>query len=340
MVCSVPLCLCVENPAIPGGATRRRARVKIYLTGISGFVGSRLAEAWGGTHQLAGCSRSPVAGLAAEHHALDLAEEPRRLADLLEAFRPDWVVHAAAVSQPQLFARDPQRARRVNVEAGHWLADWCRRRDRGLIAFSSDTVYPDAALRPAPAGGWPEETPCAPAHQYGRSKAEAEEAILARLPAALLLRSSLLWGRTRPADGGVSGRNSFSHWLLTRLEQDPPAPVFRDNFRHLLAAGTLPGILERLMARAQEGNAARGPLNLGSADYLSREDFARLLLRHLGLDEALLRPLDSAEANLPEPVARELPLDLTRLRDLLGDLPTTAEWLPREYPLQSVDLTA
>lgn len=308
--------------------------MKIYLTGISGFVGSRLAEAWHGVHQLAGCSRTPVAGPAAEHHALDLAEEPRRLTDLLEAFRPDWVVHTAAVSQPQLFARDPLRARRVNVEAGHWLADWCRRRDRGLIAFSSDTVYPDAALRPAPAGGWPEETPCDPAHPYGRSKAEAEEAILARLPAALLLRCSLLWGRAR------AGRNSFSRWLLARLEEEPPAPVFRDNFRHLLAAGALPGLLERLMARIQAGEVVRGPLNLGSADYLSREAFARLLLRHLGLDEALLRPLDSAEAGLSEPLARELPLDLTRLRGLVGDLPTTAEWLPREYPLPSVDLTA
>ncbi|MFA7330663.1 MAG: sugar nucleotide-binding protein [Candidatus Delongbacteria bacterium] len=318
--------------------------MRLYITGCSGFVGSRLAEAWAGVHELAGCSRHPLPGQALEYHPLDLAEEPRALADRLEAFRPDWVIHCAAVSQPLLFARDPLRCRRVNVEAGHWLARWCRRRDRGLIAFSSDTVYADAAkgathaapaaqaAQAVPAGGWREDSPLAPVHQYGRSKQELEEAVLAELPTALLLRSSLLWGRARV------GQNSFSGWLLKRLEESDTeaVPVFRDNRRNLLAAGALPEILERMLELMMAGGAAadglRGPLNLGSADYLSREDFARRLFRQLGLDESRLRPLDTAEAGLSEPLARELPLDLTRLRELLGALPSTDDWLPREYP--------
>jgi dTDP-4-dehydrorhamnose reductase len=304
--------------------------MRLYITGVSGFVGTRLAEAWTGRHELAGCSRQSVPWLSLEHHSLDLAEEPRSLVDRLEAFRPDWVIHCAAVSRPILFAQDPAGCRRVNVEAGHWLADWCRRRDRGLIAFSSDTVYPDAAECPAPAAGWSEASPTGPVHQYGLSKADLEQVVLERLPAALLLRSSLLWGRSRP------GQNSFSGWLLTRYRENPPVPVFRDNRRNLLAAGALPGILERLldlvMTGGEPARELRGPLNLGSADYLSREDFARRLLRQLALEEAALEPLDTAKAALPEPLARELPLDLTRLRGLLGELPTTEDWLPREYP--------
>lgn len=318
--------------------------MRLYITGCSGFVGSRLAEAWAGIHELAGCSRHPLSGQALEHHVLDLAAEPRALVDRLEAFRPDWVLHCAAVSQPLLFARDPLRCRRVNVEVGHWLAQWCRRRDRGLIAFSSDTVYADAAepaaadaqaapdAQAVPAAGWREDSPLAPVHQYGRSKQELEQTVLAELPTALLLRSSLLWGRSR------SGQNSFSGWLLRRLEESDTAsvPVFRDNRRHLLAAGALPEILERLLDVMLAGGAAAhglcGPLNLGSADYLSREDFARRLVCHLGLNEERLRPLDTAEAGLSEPLARELPLDLSRLRELLGALPTTDEWLLREYP--------
>lgn len=306
--------------------------MQLYITGLSGFVGSRLAEAWADRHQLAGCSRHPVPWLQVEHHPVDLAEDPRRLVDRLEAFSPDWVLHCAAVSQPGLFAQDPLRCRRVNVEAGHWVADWCRRRGRGLIAFSSDTVLPDAALRTAPPGGWRETDPLEPAHLYGRSKVELEQAVLERLPSALLLRSSLLWGRAR------AGQNSFSEWLLRRREADSPVPVFRDNRRHLLAAGALPGILESLIARLEEGGeiarTLRGALNLGSADYLSREDFARRLWRQLGLDEAELAPLDTAEAGLAEAPARELPLDLSRLRGVLGELPTTEDWLPREYPRQ------
>ncbi|MDP2361089.1 MAG: sugar nucleotide-binding protein [bacterium] len=299
--------------------------MRLYLTGISGFVGSRLAEAWADHHELAGCSRQRPDWLEAEHHVLDLAEEPRHVADRLEAFRPDWVVHCAAVSQPALVGRDPAQARRVNVEAAHWVADWCRRRGRGLIAFSSDTVYPDAALTPAPATGWSERAELDPAHLYGRSKVEMEEAVRTLLPEALLLRCSLLWGRSRP------GQNSFSGWLLAHWREGKPAPVFRDNRRHLLAAGALPAMIDGLRAVMEAGGGPRGALNLGGADYLSREDFALLFCRHLGLDEGLLRPLDTAEAGLAEAPARELPLDLGRLRRWLGEPPTTDEWLARDY---------
>jgi len=219
------------------------------------------------------------------------------------------------------------------VEAPHWIARWCRKHGRGLLAFSSDTVYPDAAdpATPAPAGGWREVDTPAPLHQYGRSKREMEQAVLALLPEALLLRSSLRWGRSRP------GQNSFSGWLLRRMEEGLDVPVFRDNRRALLAVGALAEILETLLrmleAGGQEARKLRGPLNLGGADYLSREEFARRLWGHLGLDPALLRPLDTAEAGLgAEAPARELPLDLSKMRRLLGALPTVVEWLPREHP--------
>jgi len=307
--------------------------VRILLTGVSGFVGGRLAEAWAGRHQLAGLTRRPVPHLTLEPLTLDLAEHPRRVEDLLEGWKPDWVIHAAAVSRPVEFAQDPARCRRVNVEAPHWIARWCRRHSRGLVAFSSDTVYPDAAdpATPAPPDGWRETDPVTPAHQYGRSKAEMEQAVLDSLPEALLLRCSLMWGSSRP------GQNSFSGWLLRRLEEGLDVPVFRDNRRALLAVGALTEILDQLLATLEAGGEkARGlcgPLNLGGTDYLSREDFARLLWEHLGLDPALLRPLDTAEAGLGDAApARELPLDLSKVRRLLGALPTVAEWLPREHP--------
>jgi dTDP-4-dehydrorhamnose reductase len=304
--------------------------LRIYVTGDTGFVGSRLAEAWCATHELAGCSRQAAPMQAMEHQVVDLAEDPRSMEDLLEALKPDVVVHTAAVSQPALLARDLVRGRRVNVEAAHWIARWCRRRDRLLLAFSSDTVYGDAALEEAPAGGWTEQVACAPAHLYGRSKADMEAAVREQLPSATLLRSSLLWGRSLP------GQNSFSGWLLGRVSQDAPVPVFRDNRRHMLAAGALADMLDRLLGRLLAGGEAarplQGPINLGGAHYLSREDFARLLFRHLGLDEGRLLAMDTADAQLAEAPARELPLDLNRLEQVLGALPRVEEWLGTEYP--------
>jgi len=304
--------------------------LRVYITGDTGLVGSRLVDAWQEMWAVAGCSRRELAAARTEHHRLDLAEDPRRVADVLEAFQPDVVVHTAAVSSPTLLAQDVKGGWRVNVEAAHWAAQWCRRRDRLLVAFSSDTVYADAAQEAAPQGGWPESAVCAPGHLYGRSKVDMERAVLEALPQALLPRSSLLWGRSTP------GQNSFSGWLLQRLAQDATVPVFRDNMRHMLAVGALPGMLERLitlMVRGgEEARGLMGPLNVGGAGYLSREDFARRLFRHLGLDEQRLRPMDTAEAGLQEVPARELPLNLQSLAALVGDIPATEPWLAREYP--------
>jgi dTDP-4-dehydrorhamnose reductase len=285
--------------------------VKVFISGISGFVGSRLAESLAGEHDLCG-SRHSRPGLAADAEiaVLDLAGEPRAVVDLLEGMRPDVVVHCAAISRPAEVAADPRRAQRVNVEAGHWIASWCRRRERPLLAFSSDTVYPDAAHRPAPPGGWSESDAPGPLSEYARSKVALEQAVAGAFPPATLLRCSLVYGRT-PAGG-----NSFTGWLARQMAGEDPVPVFRDNLRHAIAAAQLTGILARLLSAPPAG-----ALNLGGADYLSREAIARRWCAHTGADPARLQPLDQAEARLADPVARELPLDLTRLSALCGEPP-------------------
>ncbi len=298
--------------------------MKIFITGISGFLGERLAEHLLPRHEVAGCCNTTIPLVDCEHRRFDLAEGPALLLDTLEGTLPDCVIHTAAVSRPNRFARDPLRCRRVNVEATEALARWCRERDRGLLFCSSDTVYPDAALRRAPRAGWTEEQALDPANEYGRSKAEAEALVRELLPAATLLRLSLLYGRAR------EDRNSFSEWLLKRYREGGPVSVFRDNRRRMLAVSALCGVIEGLLE-----HPAGGPLNVGGADYMSREEFARRLFDHLGLDPGRLEACDTAQAVLEVQVPLELPMDLGRLLALVpegaGD---PGSGIPEEYPLR------
>jgi len=288
--------------------------VKVFVSGLSGFVGGRLAERLAGAHRVCGCvHRHPPWSLPPEAvaaPALDLGADPAALADLLEALDPDAVVHCAAISRPAEAAADPARAWRVNVESGRAAAAWCRRRGRPLIAFSSDTVYADAAAVPAPPGGWRESDPPGPASEYARGKPALEAALEETCPAATRLRCSLVYGR------GPAGGNSFSGWLAARLAGPEPVPVFRDNRRHAIAAAQLADAVEALLARP-----LAGPLNLGGADHASREELARRWCAATGADPARLRPLDQADAALPDALARELPLNLERLAGLLGRRP-------------------
>lgn len=298
--------------------------MKIFISGITGFVGGRLAERLDVEHRLCGCFGSSVpegAAARAEAVRLDFADDPRRVEDLLDGMRPDLVLHCAALSRPADVAADPRAGRLVNVEAGRSIAAWCRRRERPLLAFSSDTVYADAALAPAPPGGWREEDPPGPLSAYARSKVELELAVAEVFPPATLLRCSLVHGRA-PAGG-----NSFSTWLAARLAGGGEAPVFRDNRRHAIAACQVADAVQALLA-----DPPPGPLNLGGADYLSREELARLWCEEAGVDPARLRPLDQAEAGLADPLARELPMSLERLAARLGRAPEGAvRGLAREH---------
>lgn len=299
--------------------------MKIFISGITGFVGSRLAERLVQAHALSGCHRRIAPdGVAARAECvrLDLADDPRLVVDRLEALQPDLVVHCAALSRPADVARDPRAGRRVNVEAGHWIADWCRRRERPLIVFSSDTVYADATVEAAPAGGWREEDPLAPLSAYARSKAELEATVGAVFPPATLLRCSLVHGR------GPVGGNSFTGWLEGRYAGPDPVPVFHDNRRHAIAACQVADAIEALL-----GDPPAGALNLGGADFADRATIARRWCERVGADPGRLRSIAQAEAGLADPVPLELPLNLDRLAARLGRPPEgLAAGLAREFP--------
>ena len=289
---------------------------QILISGISGFLGARLAERLHKNYQLSGLVHEADSALDCELLRLDLADTGL-IQDRLEALKPDLILHTAAVSRPLAFAENPEYCWRVNVAATRELAAWCRKRDRRLFFCSSDTVYADAAPG-APA--WRESDPMQPVHAYGRSKQEAEELLRELCPEAVILRLSLLFGRTRP------GRNSFSEWLLARYHEGR-VPVFSDNRRHTIAVGEVATLFEHLL----EEESFHGVLNVGSADYVSREDFARLLFAQLELNPRLLAPSTTAAANLAVPLPLELPLDLQRLREILGNLPAVSDGIAQEY---------
>lgn len=290
--------------------------MNLLITGAGGLLGGRLARHLAPAHSITLLAHRWDPGLELETRFLDLRSPGEDLERLLDEHSPELVIHCAAEARPAEFAREPLGARRLNVDAPETLARWCRRRDRRLIHFSSDTVYPGEGPRRRETG------PTGPANAYGLSKLESERRVLAQLPGATVFRMSLLYGQ--PARQG----HSFSGWLLERAKAGGPVPVFSDNLRNLLAVGQVCTVVEHLLEHPLEGLC-----NLGGAEVLSREQFARRLFRHLGLSEELLQVSRQAELRLEVPLPRNLELDLERLRDWLGrDLPGVDEGLEAEYP--------
>jgi dTDP-4-dehydrorhamnose reductase len=266
--------------------------VHVLVTGAAGFLGWTLCRAWADTFRLTGLwHRTPAAAAGASLRQADLTDTDA-VQDLLDAVRPDVVVHTAALAKPNACEQDPDASFRVNVTATLALAGACRARGIRFVFTSTDLVF-DGEHAP-----YDESAAPAPLGVYGRHKAQAEEGILAADPAALVCRLPLLFGAAAPR------AESFIQPWLDALRNSRPLTLFDDEFRTAAGAAAVADGLRLAMERA-----VAGILHLGGRDRMSRYAFGLLLAEAFGLSPAPIRRARRADVPMAAPRARDVSLD-------------------------------
>jgi dTDP-4-dehydrorhamnose reductase len=231
--------------------------VRLFVTGLGGYLGRAIAAAF--TGELAGTVRSRPAPPGTLALPLDVRDE-RAIADALEQVRPDAVVHTAYVEEG-----DDMRS--INVDGAAAVARAARARGLRLVHLSSDAIFGGDLGRPVR-----EEDEPAPMTAYGATKADAERAVAAAHPDAVLVRTSLIYGGAEPSNH-------------ERRALDPNLTFYADEIRCPIAAGDLAAAIVELAALP----GVRGPLHVAGADAVSRLEFARLVCAAHGRDPALVR---------------------------------------------------
>lgn len=166
------LYFCIQNPH----TSHILMKLKILITGSSGFLGSRLALHYRDKYEL----------LLPSHAELNVSRE-EAVRTYLEEHRPDVVVHCAALSSTWYCEQHPEESHRVNVQGTVRIAKACKLIGAKFIFMSSDQVYNGTPL----IGPLREDVVLQPVNVYGRHKLEAEQRALWNLPAAVGLR--LTW---------------------------------------------------------------------------------------------------------------------------------------------------
>jgi dTDP-4-dehydrorhamnose reductase len=203
---------------------------------------------------------------------LDVTDRPAVDA-LLGELDPDAVVHTA-------YLRDGPRAADVTVGGAVAVAAAARRVGARLVHLSTDVVF--AGDR---SGRYTEDDEPDPVSAYGAAKAESERAVLQLLPAALVVRTSLLYG------GTVPGPHEEAALEAAQGERD--AVFFTDEFRCPTVVGDLADALLDLLR-----TDASGVLHVAGPDAVSRYEFARLVVAAAGLPVERLREGRSADSGL------------------------------------------
>lgn len=207
----------------------------VLVTGATGFIGRAVVAGLhrAGLSVIAG-SRSgrPIAGADRSLVLPDLAGD----GDIVDALRPvDVVVHLAAhVHQMDASPDAADRYRRINTDGTRRLADQAAAAgvDR-FVLLSSIKVLGDET---APDRPFTDRTAPAPTDAYGRSKRDAEDALVAVAAATALvpvvLRPPLVYGAGVKANFKALVRLCDSPWPL-------PLGAVRDNRRSLIHVDNL-----------------------------------------------------------------------------------------------------
>lgn len=140
----------------------------VWITGITGFVGTWVRRELAAVATVSGCARHAVVG-DEDVQQVDVLDESAVL-DTLRQIRPDTVIHLAACPQP-----GDRMLRAVNVQGAAHVARalWQVRPDARLVAASTGYVYGNTES-PAQVG-----SPLSPVGEYARSKVEMEAVLQA-----------------------------------------------------------------------------------------------------------------------------------------------------------------
>ncbi|MBN1179101.1 MAG: dTDP-4-dehydrorhamnose reductase [Anaerolineae bacterium] len=249
--------------------------MRVFITGHKGQLGRALYAALDG-HTLAG-------GDLPEFDVADHAAAGAAIA----AFRPDVVIHAAAWTDVDGCARDPERAYRVNAIGTQNVALACAACGAALAHVSTNEVFDGRATEPY--REWDAPNPINP---YARSKVAAEWFVRHLLTRFYIARTAWLYA--------PGGRN-FPHRIVELADERGALRVVTDEVGNPTYA---PDLAQALAALVQTG--AYGVYHLTNAGYCSRHAFAVEILRLTGRTHVPVEPITSdafQRASTPPPFA-------------------------------------
>jgi dTDP-4-dehydrorhamnose reductase len=254
--------------------------MKLLVTGAAGYLGSevcRLAVERGDDVLAARFQRPPPFGTPLRLDVCDEAAVQR----VFMRHGPNAVIHTAYIQSGPAMTETIVRGSRAVAAAAH-------RADARLLHLSTDLVFDGEHGAP-----YAEDADPRPVLDYGVAKLEAEQLAAQAHPEALLVRTSILYGKPGPQEA-----------LALRDDVE----LYTDEIRCPTRVDELAAALLELASLD-----LAGLLHVAAPDACSRYEFARLLRTAAGADPDGVR----AGRAPPSGRARNVALDSSRAASLL-----------------------
>lgn len=246
-----------------------------------------------GLHQ----RRIAMAGVECRVLSLDSVES---IAAAIRQANAAIVVHSAAMTNVDACEEAHEYAVHVNTNIARNVALACRSEGAKLVHVSTDHVFSGINSM------MDEGDIVEPINIYAQTKAAGEVAVMDACPNAIVARTNFFgWG--------LPYRKSFSDSIVEQLRAGREIGLFQDAY-------FTPILMNLLVKAAHElvDSNVEGVFHVAGDERVSKYEFGLSIARVFGLDAELIKPTRLAERHDLVPRPRDLSLDNTKMRTVIG----------------------
>jgi dTDP-4-dehydrorhamnose reductase len=256
--------------------------MKVFITGAKGQLGRALQEQF-----------KHGAVLPADLPECDITDRDC-VTQAVAEFKPDVVIHAAAMTDVDGCARDPDAAYRVNALGAQNVALACQAAHCPMLYVSTNEVFDGTKSEPYLEFDAPN-----PINAYARSKLAGEAFVRDLLNQFYIVRLAWLYGK---------GGNHFVRKIIRLADEQGKLRVVTDEIGSPTYAKDAARAVRQLVR-----TGAFGAYHLVNDGVASRFDFAHEILRLSGRGHVPIEPIKLADFSRPS-----TPPPYTPLRNFCG----------------------
>jgi dTDP-4-dehydrorhamnose reductase len=251
-------------------------KMRIFITGGSGLLGQYLNLIFSKEYELLTQYNTRLGNCSQFNSIQADITDYKKIESLLIAFKPDIIMHTAAISSIQNACKLPPKfVYEVNVNATGKLAELSSFLGAKLFYSSTDLVY--AGYRESMIK---EDGKLIPASFYAETKLMGEEKIKKFSHNYVILRTGLLYGF------GIYGSTSHFNLIYNNLANRLPVNLFYDQFRTPLSLWESARIISELFKLKIKNEV----INFGGKERVSRMELGEQLCKIAGFDSSMIHP--------------------------------------------------
>lgn len=248
--------------------------MKILITGASSLPGYRtIIEALNEDYKVCGTYNTNPVSINHKNFISSKVDvrNYEELNRLFEDFKPNIVIHMAALGNPDLCEKDKNLAWSINVQGSINVVKLASKYSNFMIYMSTDYVFDGEK------GYYNEDDPPNPINYYGLTKLMGEIISMSSNIPCAIVRGSTIYGFG-------PGRENFAKFLFKNLKEGRTVKAVEDQYTSPTQASLLAKAILEIVEEEKSG------VFHIVGERMSRYDFAIKVAEALNLDKSLISP--------------------------------------------------